>query len=355
MNAIELKRRLIEKLTNLPVCKVRSMETQYEVRCCFCGDSIKHFDHGHLSIHINASDPVDWMPYRCLRCGAFGHVDPDFFDSIDIHLVEEEREALLIFLKKSVKGNRYIDKNPPLIVPNYRGIDWTMTMNAKIEYISRRLDISMEELSNDISHLRIIVNLMSFCSINHITIPEVSEKKLVFTNFNYVGFLSSNSNQITLRRFTEEETIRRYDKLILNTRNLNANTFYNIPFDFYYLDTSPIHVHVAEGTFDILSIYYNLMKKNEDHNLYFACCGYRYTSIIKYLLSNGINSDMTLHIYCDSDKSDEDLWKLLRHDEALLMYFDEIYVHRNQYINERGEREKDYGTYHIIDKSYIFG
>ena len=355
MNATELKTRLISKLLQLPVCTVRSMETQYEVRCPFCGDSIKHFDHGHLSIHIDASSLDDWMPYRCFRCGAFGHVDPDFFELIDISLQADEREALLIFLKRATKSNRYIDKNPPLVVPNYKGIDWTMTMNAKIEYIANRLGITFEELKDDIAHLKIIVNLISFCKINHIMIPDKSEKQMVFSNFNYVGFLSSNSNLITLRRFTDQEELRRYDKIILNMKNLNANTFYNIPFEFNYLDTSPINVHIAEGTFDILSIYYNVMKKNEDHNFYFACCGFLYSSIIKYLVSNGIVSDVTLHIYCDKDKSDEDLWNLLKRDEALLMYFDEIYVHRNRYINELGEIEKDYGTFHIIDEKYVLG
>ena len=114
------------------------------------------------------------------------------------------------------------------------------------------------------------------------------------------------------------------------------------------LYTEPINIHIAEGTFDILSVYLNLQPELSQNSLFFASCGYSFSTILKYLIYTGVNTDINLHIYSDNDKTDEDHLRLLR-TPFYQTWIDKIIIHRNIYVGE-----KDFGVPkdHIQEYSY---
>jgi hypothetical protein len=173
-------------------------------------------------------------------------------------------------------------------------------------------------------------------------------KQLKTLNESYVGFLSNNNNCITFRNITDNDRLMRYFKVILNPKNINQNTFYSIPNSIDLMYTHDINIRIAEGTFDILSVFKNLVK-NKNNEYYFASCGFGSNVIIRYLIHNGINTGLNLHIYSDNDKTDDDHRKYLFKNSSVSYWLDHIDIHRNQFNNE-----KDYGipTNRIIDSRY---
>ena len=191
---------------------------------------------------------------------------------------------------------------------------------------------------------------MDFFSENKIKIPDHINPKLIkIIEENYVGFLSANNNKITFRRIVDNDQLNRYIKLSIDPYNTSPNNFYSIKnpgIDLLY--TEPVHIHIAEGTFDILSIKYNLHHDDSQKHLFFASCGYNFGTIIKWLIYMGINTDLCVHLYSDNDKSDEEDIKVL--NSGINKYWiDHAYIHRNMF-----QGEKDFGVPAVrIKESHI--
>lgn len=129
-------------------------------------------------------------------------------------------------------------------------------------------------------------------------------------------------------------------KVVLNQSLKNPASFYSIPNSIDLMYTNKIDIHIAEGTFDILSIYSNVNKSNLKNHYYFAACGFGYTSVLSYLIYTGLNTGLTIHIYSDKDKSDYNHREYIKKlDSNIGTWFDRIFIHRNQFPHE-----KDYGV-----------
>lgn len=347
-----MKEKIIEALRTLRVCIPSKGNTEWTIRCPYCGDS-NDPTHGHFAIHIDANE-MDWMPGHCLKCGYGTFVNPRFLLDVQAYIPQDVEDMLNAFNKRNIRKNNYVTKEVYRKIPEVSEAELATLTGAKAEYIAHRLGVDIEVIRKKAPELKIILNLIYFCNTNHFTIPGKSYKWMLFMNFNYVGFLSSNGNCITMRDFRNEKysKIRRYDKIVIDPKNVNANTFYNIPFAYDYTDLETWHIRVAEGTFDILSVYFNIMNQEEDHQIYFACCGYGYPTILKYLISNGIAINLILHIYSDNDKTDDDLRKSFAKSRHLLCYVNEIFVHRNFYTYADGSHEKDFGVRNIQENVY---
>jgi len=260
------------------------------------------------------------------------HVTPDFADQ----------------LKKSYRrilNTDYFNNRPATYkVPEFTDRDLNL---QKLYYVNHRLDLSMD-MKTAIEN-RIILSVSEFMSENHLRqIPDVADYIIGNLERYYVGFLSSNRNRITFRCIEDRPDLPRYFKLIINPLNLSKNTFYALPGAFDLLYTDPINIHVAEGTFDILSIRYNLPHDEPGRHLFYAACGFNYNTILRWLLGKGVNTDINLHIYSDRDKSDKEHKKYLGTIQAR-NWVDHVYIHRNQFGNE-----KDYGIpYSQIDDKWI--
>lgn len=339
MDILELKMDLINELSMLPAYKNPNHGVQHVVRCPYCGDSIKSFDHGHFSIKIVPDNDFPII-YRCLRCDESGLFTQDTLRDLNIGTNASRKAALHTMNRKSKKIlSKYniVTEVPRLSIPLYTERNYK---NARhIAYLENRLGI---EVTPGMLHdMKVIPDIYDFIKLNELeNIEGVSLAKLDFLNNNYVGFLSTNNNVITYRYTGNNPKARRYDKIIINPRAMIPYSFYNTPIAFDLLYDNPINIHITEGTFDVLSIKYNVMNGNDINNYYFATCTFGYTRIIKYLLGIGLNTGINLHLYGDKDKDDRTILKDLNKIRSIMgAWIDNTYLHRNTYPGE-----KDYGV-----------
>lgn len=327
----DIKFKVIDLLKSRGAYKHSVNNKQHYTRCPYCGDS-KNLSHAHLSIKIDVDTDTP-MVYRCLKCGVTGLVTLDVLEELDLYIDQDMQKEIKSYNRKVMRlGNlvnlefeRYIT---PLSTENSLN-------DLKLNYLNERLgtEINYMEAKED----KIVLSIFDFMSVNELDkIDGMSWNMLKNINENYIGFLSSNNNCIIFRDITGNQKYR-YFKMVINQKNVNQDTFYSIPNSIPLMYTDDIHVHIAEGTFDILSIQKNLIK-SKDHNYYYAMCGYGCISILKYLLHHGINTGINLHIYSDNDKTDWNHKKYLYNGSYITEWIDHIYIHRNGYGNE-----KDYG------------
>lgn len=332
--SVEVKQEVLNQIKKLPVCTPDGMERQWYVRCPYCGDS-RDQSHGHLSIKIDLStdEPMLW---RCLRCGECGLLTETVLRDIGVYVDTEMRSSLKSFNKKSSRYNKFLnDYIEKLEIPRYK----SAIARKNLDYINRRLgsDISVEEASR----YSLILDLNEFLKHNGLTkLYNVSDKMQWFISQNYVGFLSTSKNKIIFRLCEDIPSAKRYLKYPLNPYNSNPASFYNIPTEFDLMSVDPLHVHIAEGTFDIISIERNLFReRDKKRHLFFASCGFGPMTIVQYLVYFGAGGNIILHVYCDNDKSDYEQIKIIRNRREMLPWVREAWFHRNR----MEPYEKDYG------------
>lgn len=344
MTTREFKLALQEELSRDPFCKPNGAKTQWTVRCPYCNDKYST-THGHFSIKIDADNDDAPLLFRCLKCETRGILSKDTLSDLDICLEDDLLTFLSSYNRKSSKRNNYSNTEVEKYVV-YRP-DVTKENYEKLSYINNRLGILLN--SDSLVQLKIVLNLYEFLYKNNIKeVPNFNIKYLNFISHNYIGFLSANNNCLIMRCIRNDPNMRRYIKINLNPKNINQNTFYSIPSSFDLLYTNDVHIHIAEGIFDIISVFYNVQNQNNDNNFYYATCGFGYGTILKYLIFNGLNTGLNIHLYADKDKSDV-IQKNSLIKSNLYEWLDRIYIHRNSF-----ENEKDYGVIpsHIIDSCY---
>ena len=343
MTLLDIKQIVRDRINQLPVHIWNSANNQVCCRCPYCNDSRNRL-HGHFSIKIDTnSDSI--IVFRCFRCNESGILTSQVMEDIGAPLSIEDAKELDALNRPSNKSTyarqRPLNYKVPVII---NPID----NKIKLDYLNNRLGI--EFTPEMIQESKIILSIMDFFSENKIKIPDHINPKLIkIIEENYIGFLSANNNKITFRRIINNEQLNRYIKLSIDPYNTSPNNFYSIKnpgMDLLY--TEPVHIHIAEGTFDILSIKYNLFHDDSQKHLFFASCGYNFGTIIKWLIYMGINTDLHVHLYSDNDKSDEEDIKVL--NSGINKYWiDHAYIHRNMF-----QGEKDFGVPSIrIKESHI--
>ena len=326
----DIKYKVIEMLKGKRAYHVSVNGKQHYTRCPYCGDS-RNLSHAHLSVFIDVYTDEP-MKFRCLKCDTKGLVTETVLEELDLPLDQSTYKELKAFNRKAMRLGKYVDAEiEKFIVPLYQENQKNL---SKLRYLNDRLGTSIDFAKA--RDYKVILNLFDFMVANEIkTIDGLTYPMMENLDQNYIGFLSCNNNCIVFRDITGNQKYR-YFKVILNPKNVNADTFYSIPNSIPLMYTHDIHVHITEGIFDILSVQQNIIQTLENHYFY-AACGYGGITILKYLVHHGINTGITLHIYSDNDKTDWNHKKYLNND--ITEWIDQIYIHRNQFGNE-----KDYGV-----------
>lgn len=328
----ELKASLIDQLQNRGAYSVSVNGVQHYTRCPYCGDSM-NLNHAHFSIRIDMSDDCI-MLFRCLKCGISGMVTEDVIDELGLFVATDLRKELRSYNRKGLKKMGLVNMDmEPFTVPLYHD---TPLNQSKLEYVNRRLGTELSYAKA--RDYKMVLNLVDFMAANELTeIEFLGYPMLKVLNNHYVGWLSCNNNTIIFRDITGKEKYRYY-KVKLNQKNMNGDSFYAMPSALPLLYTDDIHVHIAEGTFDILSIKENLIPDSSNH-LFYASCGFGCSVILYYLIHHAINTGIHLHIYSDADKTDWDHRNYLYRMNSVTEWVDRIMIHRNQV-----KGEKDYGV-----------
>lgn len=211
----------------------------------------------------------------------------------------------------------------------------------KLGYINKRLGINLS--LEDMSRLKIVLNLKEFLDKNYIKNYTRSEYTINLLNEYCLGFLTNNNSTIILRNLVKDrsklpEIIQ--DRYIKYSIVKGAFTgYYIIPSkcDIY----NEINIHIAEGPFDILSVYCNLRGMNNIQNIYASIGGNSYLNTIKYFLTIYGIVNPIFHIYIDNDIPKQFIDQISRVIKPLGI---RVFIHSNSYTGE-----KDFG----VDKNNI--
>ena len=263
---------------------------RYRIRCPICGDSQTNPKDAHCYIKCS-NDPSEPLVYICFKCNAHGRVNRYFLSRLGI-------EDDLI---------NQIDRQNYFVLPRIRdnpievmtGTPDPSSPQAK--YLTHRLGPSFT--TEDLDRFKIIWDM-------NLIRPYISSRRILNTlpsNQNSISFLSDQRSMLLSRTFLESaESQWRKIKLFPDEQK----AFYTIKVTLDLFTKEPIIVHIAEGVFDILSVYKNFSTPN---SVYVATLGSNYLSAVDYMIAKGfVGSNVEVRIYMDQGIDERELRRQLR-------------------------------------------
>lgn len=335
-----------------PEAKLNGAKTEVMINCPFCfkegmPDKNRHM---YISLGYNNKPPQ----YNCFKNSKHhGLLTKDALNEMTnysslinddlMDLIKSNIKTMRIQYSNTINNIKYYDFK--VFLP-FNITDFTI---SKINYVNNRLglNLSIQELINN----KIVLNFKEFLLYNNIKEITRSENIVDLLDKYFVGFLNNNNSVITFRNlcpgnkdFPELLQERYIYYTILKQIN---NTKYIVPSvcDIY----KHISLHIAEGVFDILSIFYNLKNQNRENNIYVAVGGNAYLKTIQYFLETLGLIDLDIQIYIDNDIDKEILNKIKK---ILFPLEIPIFIHVNMMNGEKDfgvpiNRIKEY-TYQLI-------
>lgn len=323
---------------------VCSNGNEFRCRCRFCGDSDnlkeKHF-------YISLNHPSKLIYYNCFKCPAGGILTGEVLREItrgknhvgiSMQLDSHNKDILKIPYNNLYKNQIFSIKNDFIS-------DCSLSKD-KLAYINRRLGLNLSY--NDMIKNKIVLNLYDLINSNSIT--SFTREKFALDEFNahYIGFLSMDNTIVNLRKFDDKPIkysgFGEKGKYVIK-ENLNGNTSaYIIPTEINPL--KKINVHITEGAFDILSVYYNLHNQEYPNSLYCSINGKAYLSMIRNLITHIGLIDADFHVYMDNDVKPYIAKGIAK---VIIPLGIDVYIHKNVYPNM-----KDYGVPKENIKDYVY-
>lgn len=203
----------------------------------------------------------------------------------------------------------------------------------KRSYINNRLGISLSY--EDLVQNKIILSLCNLMEANGI--PYEKNEYTNFLNTYCIGFLRNDNSLVIMRNLYKDR-----DSLpkSLKSRYITYKLFGNSLTGYYVLPSvvdiqKHVVVCIAEGSFDILSVCYNMMHNKREGIIYASIGGNSYLKIIKYFLEVMGLVDIEFHIYIDTDIDGYVLPQLKKEVGEIW----NVYIHSNLY-----EGKKDFGV-----------
>lgn len=322
-------------LANFDDVKLAAGGKEIVKRCHYCGDS-RDPTSKHLYIGI---DKTGIISYHCFKCNYSGPVLYKFFREIgiyDVDLINTVIDANNKGMANPKVNRDHHEKSfyraPVNILPSFDG-----RAQKKLAYINRRLgqNLTME----DMSKFKIILNIKDYLAANNVKYFARHPDIINELDLGFMGFLSVDNSHITLRRLVPEDKVHptlreRYNIYSIYSKTTGVN-FYIIPGTINF--NRPCNIVMAEGPFDILSVYMNLPRY--DNAIYCSANGKaHYDSLLQYILLNikVPYFGATIHIYSDNDINNKDLNLLYRLAYDLQL---NCRIHFNMF-----DGEKDFGV-----------
>ena len=269
---------LIEQ--NVPVFKPVS-DILYKIRCPICGDSKK--DPNKARCYIKCGyDENEPLLYKCHNCNAQGKITSWFLRQIGI----EDNNLL-----KNLDNQKY---NKGMTV--YKSVELMtglVDMNSyQVQYINNRLGEGFT--FDDYDRMKIVwdMNIIRDC-INSDRI-----KNSLPSNNNSISFISDDRNLLITRSFIDDSMEHQWRKIRL-TSSPNKS-FYTMKSVIDLFTDDILTINIAEGIFDILSVYKNF--SNKDNAIFIATLGSDYISALEFAMSKGIvGHNVNVCIYIDKN------------------------------------------------------
>ncbi len=321
-------------LSSIPSAEPASGGKLVNCRCMECGDSNKSIKSKHMYIGMPTENDTGW--YYCHKCNCKGILtyrklidwnvyDPELGDQLHQHNINVGRYSR--YYTPEV-GRIYNVRNT--LIPSVYSYD------DKIAYINNRLGTNLS--INDMISLKIVLSLKNMLNENNITKYTRDPRIIDQLDRSFIGFLSLDNGFCTMRKYDNLPVSENIDMRYVNYRMFKkedtTERFYVVPARINLLQPKRIKIHVAEGVFDILSIYLNL--RNREPGIYATVSGSNYSSTISYFMLYKMIPNLELHLYPDNDQSK---WKINKIVETYTSFCIPIYIHRNIMNGE-----KDFGV-----------
>lgn len=286
----------------LKVCKLNSSQTEINIRCPFCKDSIKDPLKGHL--YIQNGSPYK---YYCQKCQSSGVVNSEFLELLEVtdySLINKIQIEYKEYKKKSrIKygeslnflNNKQVYFPEPKIKKDF----------IKKEYLEKRLGV--EFTNEDLNKFKIVLSLKEFLRQNNLysIIENNKNNKFFMKNIftieeNCIGFLSTDKSIIIFRSLDKSLTGYRYNNFALFPDISDSKKTYTIS-NQLDMTSSLFEINIAEGPIDIIGVYNNVKNKEmKNNNIYIANAGKSFTVTSNFIKKLGIlNTD--INIYSDKD------------------------------------------------------
>lgn len=315
--------------------------SEYVVRCRFCGDS-KNKSSAHFYINIGDENTIPL--YHCFKCERSGILTPAILRELigDSNITKEDIIDLTeisksistkVNLSRLRSGYNKLIRNTTWVLPT----DNVSFLKEKLDYINSRLGLklSIQEAQN----LKIVFSIKNLLSANNLK-SNRSQSITDELDKHFIGFLSIDNGFLTMRNINDTDGFlkdaRYINYSIYNEKDNNHLRYYCIPTKIDKLSKDPINIHIAEGCFDILSIYYNLRGKDGYNNIYICSNGKGYYNVLRALIEKFGLYNIIVNVYPDNDVSDSTLHFYLRRLYKLSI---PVYFHRNMC-----DGEKDFGV-----------
>lgn len=322
--------------TIIPSLKPCSGNREIVVRCPYCGDSkdLKHA-HFYISVPMNNTE-LSW--YDCKKCPAKGLLDDEVLrklgcDNTQVLVSMIERNNVLLNTPKYK-----LIKNIDIYFLQNKYVRNDIINIQKLEYINNRIGSNYS--IQDVLELKIFLNLYDVINSNKL---EITRHKSICDDLDkyFIGFISYDNSFCGMRKITDKELYKTINKRYVNYNLVNKTNdrknFYVIPTSVDVLNPQPIKIHIAEGQFDILSIFHNLNNDNKYQNIYISIGGKSYLGALEFILIETGIINYEIHYYPDRDVSDYEFNRITYKINNLVDI--PIYIHRNIY-----DGEKDFGV-----------
>lgn len=338
----------------VPTAKIASGGKELVIRCPFCGDS-KNPRHAHFYISVPQSQE-DISFYQCKRCPNAGIL----FDEL-LRKIGCNDSNIMIEITKHNAEVMSLPKYKSLKKINIYPLKWNLIRKdpnnqIKLDYINKRIGSSFTIF--DLAKVKIILNLYDVININQL---ELTRHEMVCNDLDkyFMGFISFDNSYCGLRKVVDKELHNAVNKRYINYSLVNKTddrkNFYVIPTRIDILDPAPVKIHIAEGQFDALSIYYSLNQCNDYQNIYMACGGKSYSQALEFILTESGIINYEIHFYPDRDVTDNEFYyDVLRRVELLP---GDIYIHRNVFNGEKDfgvPKERIIDSVRVIKDAQVF-
>lgn len=318
-----------------PWCRKASGGRVVNCRCFYCSDS-KNISHGHFYISIPQNDDEVSLFY-CQKCKVGGIVTPEKLIEWNVFNsdVASELTQRNIKASRNPRNNKYFIGGSMKYNIIYDDINDDELSRAKLQYINDRLGINLNYI--DCMKLKIVLNLKDLFKKN--ILPRTRNVRIIDQlDSGFVGFISYDNAFVNMRKFTDKiqyhkSIDKRYVNYNLQNKYDNTCRFYCIPTTIDFMN--PVELHIAEGPFDILGIYYNT-DKSHVNSIFTAVGGSGYKGLIRHFITLLKMPNIIIHIYPDNDQSRETILDI---SDYLYPFGYRFYIHRNQYPGE-----KDFGV-----------
>ena len=332
---------LRDLLHNLfPDAKDASGNTEVTINCPLCAQE-GNPDKGHhmyISLGLNGKPPM----FNCFR--RTGHsglltkhvleqfsanskwIDPQIFNEIEKH-------NTAAYISREISSINKVNFDINDMVSN------SDVILTKIAYINNRLATNLTY--QDLISCKVVLNLYEF--LNHNNIKQLTMHRYITDSLDrfFIGFLTNTNTTLIMRNILNRNPDPK--NKILSMRYMKYKVLPNVSSDTsYYIIPSTcdtyktIDIYIAEGPFDILSIFYNLQHGNRQNKIYAAVGSKSYLNLIEYFFTHLGLINVRFHIYIDSGIEQSILNEIAKRIKPIGI---EIWIHINTYSGE-----KDFGV-----------